>query len=99
LHTNPNRSPAHPPPQGAFGGDFGELAAATATYLKMTGVDTKNSQVTYPIVEKIFNAFMASVATKARPFYFHTSTEKMLDVFKKAKDEGVNPRPVIFPEA
>lgn len=55
-------------PQGAFGGDFGELAGAIATYLNMTGMP-KGADAIDLAVKKIFNAFMADNASPKRPFY------------------------------
>lgn len=38
------------------------------------------------------------VASRDRPFYFHTSDEKLLSVFKAVYAAGVTPKPVVLPE-
>jgi hypothetical protein len=53
--------------QGAFGGDFGELAAGIAAYFKATNLKPSDAAVA-----DIFNAFVTAVASPARPFYFHS---------------------------
>jgi hypothetical protein len=84
--------PLSAPQQGAFGGDFGELAAGIAAYFKATGTSP-----TEPAVASIFEAFMRDVATPARPFYFHSAHEKMQSVFAGVAKAGVTPEPVILP--
>lgn len=74
---------------GAFGGDFGELAAAIALYLNLTGAP--GAQGLDGDVRAIFRAFMEDVASPDRPFYFHTSDEKLRSVAKAIGGAGAKP--------
>ncbi|GBF99831.1 hypothetical protein Rsub_12946 [Raphidocelis subcapitata] len=85
------------PQLGAFGGDFGEMAGAIAAYLQLTGMP-KGVEAINAAVKNAFYAFMADNASPKRPFYFHTSADKMMDVFKQVAADGITPEPVIFPE-
>lgn len=87
----------HPVLQGTLGGDIAELATAIVVYLKSVGAPT-SGDVAAPVKE-IFNAFMAQIATKERPFYFHTSDEKLNKIFSGLAEEyGVSPKPTAFPK-
>lgn len=78
--------------QGTPGGDFAELATAIVIYLNQTGTNVSDA-----IVKTIFDAFMAAVPTTDRPFYYHTSDEKLHKVFHDVEDAGVK-KPTVFPE-
>jgi hypothetical protein len=78
--------------QGTPGGDFSELNAGIQAYYDLTG-----GKVTEDGVDKIFNAFMAEVITKDRPFYYHTSDEKLHKIFHHLSDGGMKPKPTVLP--
>jgi hypothetical protein len=40
----------------------------------------------------------AQVASKERPFYYHTSDEKLRKVFHHLEEAGVKPKPSVLPE-
>lgn len=69
------------PALGTPGGDFAELAAGIAAYLKLLGL-ASNSTDGLATTKAIFAAFMDQVATPERPFYLHTSDEKLHKIFK-----------------
>lgn len=82
---------------GSLGGDMAELAAGVATYFKIVGTpkDVPRS------INSIFTSFMEEVATKQRPFYFHTSDEKLNLIFaalKEAEGAKLPRKPTVFPE-
>lgn len=85
---------------GTLGGDFAELATGIYKYLKLTSNSTlKEISEVLPAVQDIFKAFMIEVASPSRPFYFHTSDEKLRKVFDSLKKDGyVERKPTIFPE-
>ncbi|GBF90270.1 hypothetical protein Rsub_02376 [Raphidocelis subcapitata] len=78
---------------GTPGGDFAELAAAIAVYLNTINKSTAE----YGEISDIFNAFMRDVVSKERPFYYHTSDEKLRKVFHALGDKGVKPKPTVLP--
>ncbi|KAI8469909.1 MAG: hypothetical protein J3K34DRAFT_422397 [Monoraphidium minutum] len=80
---------------GTLGGDIAELAAGIHAYLKVMGVAPANAAAA---VKPIFRAFMAEVATPERPFYYHTSDEKLQKVFKSINAAGADPKITVFPE-
>lgn len=91
----PHRHAPRAKPQGTLGGDAGELAGAIYTYLKVQGVTGDITSA----VRDIFNDFMAQVASPERPFYYHTSDEKLHKVFKSVNEDGeLDPKVTVFPE-
>jgi len=88
--TSPNRHRGH---QGTPGGDFSELTAAVQAYYSLIGV----TKIEVQAVADIFNAFMNEVVTKERPFYYHTSDEKLQKIFHHLQEEGIKPKPIVLP--
>jgi hypothetical protein len=83
--------PRAPLPQGTPGGDFSELSAAIVVYLNQT-----NQPVTDNTVFNIFKAFVESNTDAERPFYFHSSDEKLKKIFHSLADDGI--KATVFPE-
>jgi hypothetical protein len=66
------------PIQGTPGGDMSEFALAMYLYNQSTGlVNTRE------VVKDLFQNFMDNHITSQRPFYFHTSFDKLEIVFKE----------------
>lgn len=77
---------------GTPGGDTAELIGGIQAYMNLT----KTTKVTPSEVQDIFNAFMDQVATGQRPFYYHTSDEKLQSAFKYLEGH-VHPMPTVLP--
>ncbi|KAI8463411.1 MAG: hypothetical protein J3K34DRAFT_462441 [Monoraphidium minutum] len=82
---------------GTPGGDIAELAGGVLAYLRLTNTSTAGAAADVA-VKGIFKFFMDQIASPERPFYFHTSDEKLIKMFHSLHDAGVNPKPVVFPE-
>lgn len=79
---------------GTPGGDLAELAGAIVVYLNQTA-----TKFSLKAVRDIFVAFMGEVPTKERPFYYHTSDEKLQKVFGAvANSSAVAHKPTVFPD-
>jgi hypothetical protein len=71
-----------------------ELVAGVAVYLDQTGTPSTRENI-----KAILNAFMGSdVISADRPFYFHSSDEKLSMVYTQLADQGVEPRPTVLPQ-
>jgi len=68
---------------------MGELAAAIEVYHALVPGKVD--------VADVFKSFMSAVVTPERPMYYHTSEEKLLEVFTELKRKGVKPAPTVIP--
>ncbi|GBF88187.1 hypothetical protein Rsub_00899 [Raphidocelis subcapitata] len=78
---------------GTPGGDIAELSGAITVFFNQTG-----TKVTDEIVRDILDAFVERHASPSRPFYYHTSDDKLRKVFNELESKGVKPKPTVFPE-
>lgn len=78
---------------GTPGGDLAEFVGAVAAYLEHTG-----TPYSYNAVKDMTHKFINKVGSRDRPFYYHTSDEKLNKIFHHLADDGISRKPTVFPE-